>query len=321
MARSLEEIRADIAATEAEIARRKNMDESLSRDVPEYRAAQFDWIVDDDRSGLDNLMTRIRQAQAAKAQREAQQAQLAAQQEFQMKQLGEQQKFQAAENEKNRQVQREVRDYNKAVEDAKARNQAQQLLDLAAANYDSLKDDKTQQATARAKYEYALREASRVGLPNDLIDAHFQALKGTSTPKSEQQSGSGSKTTPDLNDSIAFANLKAKDTKNWTADDAKEYERLKGLDWGGHKIVSELENKYADYKKSVDAKAKAKAQWDAIVNAFKGLKKTDLLKATGGKEKWSGVLGGQNMSVSYEPTSGKFYLNDEKGRVTGYTIE
>lgn len=320
MARSLEEIRADIAATEAEIARRKNMDESLSRDVPEYRAAQFDWIVDDDRAGLDSFIGRVRQAQAAKAQREAQQAQLAAQQEFQMKQLGEQQKFQAAENEKNRQVQREVRDYNKAVEDAKARNQAQQLLDLAAANYDSLKNDKTQQATARAKYEYALREASRVGLPVELIDAHFQTLRGA--PKTEQPKASaGTGTTPSLDDSIAFSELKAKDTKNWTDDDVKEYKRLKGLDWGGHKIVSELDNKYAEYKKSADAKAQGKEKWNAIVNAFKGLKKTDLLKATGGKEKWSGVLGGQNMSVAYEPTAGKFYLLDEKGRVTGYTIE
>ena len=290
--RSLEEIRADIAATEAEIARRNNMDESLSRETPEYRAARFDYILDDDRSGMDAFIGRIRQAQAAKAQREAQQAQLAAQQEFQMKQLGEQQKFQAAENEKNRQVQREVRDYNKAVEDAKARNQAQQLLDLAAANYDSLKNDKTQQATARAKYEYALREAGRVGLPVELIDAHFQALKGA--PKAEQKVSTGN---------------------------VKEYERLKGLDWGGHKIVSELDNKYAEYKKSADAKASSKEKWSSVVNAFKKLSKTDLLKATGGKEKWSGVLGGQNMSVAYEPTAGKFYLLDEKGRVTGYTIE
>ena len=307
--RSLEEIRADIAATEAEIARRNNMDESLSRETPEYRAARFDYILDDDRSGMDAFIGRIRQAQAAKAQREAQQAQLAAQQEFQMKQLGEQQKFQAAENEKNRQVQR----------DAKARNQAQQLLDLAAANYDSLKNDKTQQATARAKYEYALREAGRVGLPVELIDAHFQALKGA--PKAEQKVSTGNGTTPSLDDSIAFSELKAKDTKNWTDDDVKEYERLKGLDWGGHKIVSELDNKYAEYKKSADAKASSKEKWSSVVNAFKKLSKTDLLKATGGKEKWSGVLGGQNMSVAYEPTAGKFYLLDEKGRVTGYTIE
>lgn len=257
MARSLEEIRAEIAATEAEIARRKNMDESLSRDVPEYRAAQFDWIVDDDRAGMDAFIGRIRQAQAAKAQREAQQAQLAAQQEFQMKQLAEQQKFQAAENEKNRQVQREVRDYNKAVEDAKARNQAQQLLDLAAANYDSLKNDKTQQATARAKYEYALREASRVGLPVELIDAHFQALKGApKTAQTETSANSDAPKTAKVKDYRQATELVGK--KYWQPEDYETAKNLVGLDFEGQFDVASLQNKIDEYKKSADS-AKAAA--------------------------------------------------------------
>lgn len=320
MARSLEEIRADIAATEAEIARRKNMDESLSRETPEYRAARFDYIVDDDRAGMDAFIGRIRQAQAAKAQREAQQAQLAAQQEFQMKQLGEQQKFQAAENEKNRQVQREVRDYNKAVEGAKARNQAQQLLDMAAANYDSLKNDNTQKAAARAKYEYALREAARVGLPNDLIDAHFQALRGApQQPHPASNGNAETKTTATIPDYRSAVDLVGK--KYWEPGDYEKAKALAVLDYGGQFEVSDLQNKIDEYKKSADAKAQGKEKWNAIVNAFKGLSKMDLLKATGGKEKWSGVLRGQNMSVAYEPTAGKFYLLDEKGKATGYTIE
>lgn len=250
MARSLEEIRADIAATEAEIARRKNMDESLSRETPEYRAARFDYIVDDDRVGMDAFIGRIRQAQAAKAQREAQQAQLAAQQEFQMKQLGEQQKFQAAENEKNRQVQREVRDYNKAVEGAKARNQVQQLLDMAAANYDSLKNDNTQKAAARAKYEYALREAARVGLPNDLIDAHFQALRGT--PQQPASTGNAeAKTAATIPDYRRAVDLVGK--KYWEPEDYEKAKALAVLDYGGQFEVSDLQNKIDAYKKSVES--------------------------------------------------------------------
>lgn len=271
MARSLEEIRADIAATEAEIARRKNMDESLSRDVPEYRAAQFDWIVDDDRAGLDAFIGRVRQAQAAKAQREAQQAQLAAQQEFQMRQLGEQQKFQAAENEKNRQVQREVRDYNKAVEDAKARNQAQQLLDMASANYDSLKNDNTQKAVARAKYEYALREASRVGLPNDLLDAHFQALRGAVAPTSAPTAQEADTKPASIKDYRQAGELANK--KYWQKDDFERAKELAGLDYGGEFDVANLQNKIDEYKKSADS---AKASADNAKKVAAGLKFKDV---------------------------------------------
>lgn len=257
MARSLEEIRADIAATEAEIARRKGMDESLSRETPEYRAARFDYIVDDDRTGLDALMSRIRQAQEAKLQREAADKQRLAQQAFQESMQTAQQKFTASENEKNRAVQREVRDYNMAVEGAKARNQAQQLLDMAAANYDSLKNDNTQKAAARAKYEYALREAARVGLPNNLIDAHFQALRGATTVQPESNGNTETKTAATIPDYRRAVDLVGK--KYWEPEDYEKAKALAVLDYGGQFEVSDLQNKIDAYNKSVES-GKASAE-------------------------------------------------------------
>lgn len=53
--RSLAEIDADIARTKARIAEQNS---PCSRNSPAYKAAQFDWIYNGDRSGLDSYAAR-----------------------------------------------------------------------------------------------------------------------------------------------------------------------------------------------------------------------------------------------------------------------
>jgi hypothetical protein len=66
MARSIQEIQNDIAATKAAIAERNALGGRLS---PEYRAARFDYVVDGDRAGLDAYAGRVAAARAAELQR------------------------------------------------------------------------------------------------------------------------------------------------------------------------------------------------------------------------------------------------------------
>lgn len=66
MARSIQEIQNDIAATKAAIAERNALGGRVS---PEYRAARFDYVVDGDRAGLDAYAGRVAAARAAELQR------------------------------------------------------------------------------------------------------------------------------------------------------------------------------------------------------------------------------------------------------------
>ena len=66
MARSIQEIQNEIAATKAAIAERNALGGRVS---PEYRAARFDYVVDGDRAGLDAYAGRVAAARAAELQR------------------------------------------------------------------------------------------------------------------------------------------------------------------------------------------------------------------------------------------------------------
>lgn len=71
--RSLQEIDADIAAVQARMAeRQKSVEEGMpQKDSPEYRAARFDYIVEGNRSGLDNYQNALNAAVQNKLTRES----------------------------------------------------------------------------------------------------------------------------------------------------------------------------------------------------------------------------------------------------------
>lgn len=258
--RSLSEIDADIARVEQLIAER-DADPSQSVYTPNYDAAIFDYAMSGDRSGIDALMTRVRQAKEAQLQREAAEKQRQAQQAFQESMQKAQQEFTSAENEKNRAVQREVRDTNTAVENAKRRNTAMRNLSEAYAAYNKMGQLDPERGKALAYLNYSIREAQDAGLPDEFVQTY--RVGGVETPKPKM-------------DEKAFGEWKAKlGTKFTSKDDLdawiKDAENFKGQydETAFAKTVDES-NKYIK-----DAAAVEKA-WADKKNFFESLTQAEV---------------------------------------------
>ena len=288
--RSLSEINADIARVEQLIAER-DADPSQSVYTPNYDAAVFDYAMGGDRTGLDALMSRIRQAKEAKLQREAAEKQRLSQQAFQESMQKAQQEFTSAENDKNRAVQREVRDTNTAIENAKRRNIAMRNLSEAYATYNKMGQLDPEKGKALAYLNYSIREAQDAGLPDEYVQTY--RVGGVEAPK------------PDVSEE-AFGNWKAKlgtPFKTQAELDAwiKDAENYKG------QYDETAFSKTVDDSKAAIKKAnEIAAAWKKKKSVFQNANVDDILKQLGSNESGDVIVDGVSLPVKND--NGKLYL-------------
>lgn len=146
MARSIEEIDADIAAVQQQMSMRNALG---------YKTARAKAILDHDTSGLERIYSLMNQAEQNKLQREAQQA-------FQTSEREATQKFQAEQNDLNRGLQ--ALQYASSKEEAKAK--AMQMLQDAFTQRKNLPVMSTDKdiAMADAALKFAIAHAKNQGL-------------------------------------------------------------------------------------------------------------------------------------------------------------
>lgn len=295
--RSLSEINADIARVEQLIAER-DADPSQSVYTPNYDAAVFDYAMSGDRSGLDALMSRVRQAKEAQLQREAAEKQRLAQQEFQESLQKAQQEFTSAENEKNRAVQKEVRDTNTAVENAKRRNMAMRNLSEAYAAYNKMGQLDPEKGKALAYLNYSIREAQDAGLPDEYVQTY--RVGGVEAPKPKM-------------DEKAFGEWKAKlgttfktqaDLDAWVKD-ARNFE--------GQYDETAFSKTVDESKKAIGKANAAKKDLEKKKLVFDNANPDEIVSLLGGKESGDVLIDGVSLPVKF--SNGKLYLMNGKTAV------
>lgn len=292
--RSLSEINADIARVEQLIAER-DADPSQSVYTPNYDAAIFDYAMSGDRSGIDALMTRVRQAKEAQLQREAAEKQRQSQQAFQEGLQKAQQEFTSAENEKNRAVQREVRNTNTAVENAKRRNMAMRNLSEAYAAYNKMGQLDPERGKALAYLNYSIREAQDAGLPDEYVQTY--RVDGVEAPKPKM-------------DEKAFGEWKAKlgttfksqaDLDAWVKD-AKNFE--------GQYDETAFSKTVDDSKAAIKKADDASKTWEKKKRVFMKANVNDIFNQLGDKESGDVIIDGVSLPVKYH--NGSVSLMDGK---------
>lgn len=164
--RSIEEIDAELAEVDRQIA---------MRDALGYKMARTRAILDHDTSGLDRVYAALNQAEQNRIAREAQQAfaikQMEAQQAFQSGEADKTRAFQGEQNELNRALQRKQKQENMVIEQAKLVKALQDRY----AEWDDIRGQvgisDAKKTSARTAVELARKQALELGVPEKDIEA------------------------------------------------------------------------------------------------------------------------------------------------------
>lgn len=165
--RSIEEIDAELAEVDRQIAMRNALG---------YKMARTRAILDHDTSGLDRVYAALNQAEQNRIAREAQQA-------FQTAEREATQKFQGEQNELNRALQRKQKQENMVIEQAKLLKALQDRY----AEWDDIRGQvgisDAKKTAARTAVELARKQALELGVPEKDIEAwKIPTTTGNVTP-------------------------------------------------------------------------------------------------------------------------------------------
>lgn len=165
--RSIEEIDAELAEVDRQIA---------MRDALGYKMARTKAILDHDTSGLDRVYAALNQAEQNRIAREAQQA-------FQTSEREATQKFQAGQNDLNRALQKEQMRKNLAIEQANLLKQLQDRYAEWKGIKDLVGESESNKTAARTAVELARKKALESGVDEKDIEAwKIPSLAGNATP-------------------------------------------------------------------------------------------------------------------------------------------
>ena len=263
--RSIEEIDAELAEVDRQIA---------MRDALGYKMARTKAILDHDTSGLDRVYAALNQAEQNRIAREAQQAfatqQMEAQQAFQAGEAEKTRAFQGEQNDLNRALQRKQKQENMVIEQAKLLKALQDRY----AEWDDIRDQvgisDAKKTAARTAVELARKQALELGVPEKDIEAwKIPSPAGTATPDGNETPAE------DLSKqwTVAYNNAKNDLLKlGKTANDPSEvdaYMKERIAKFGNDASITKEFNELV--KLSDEAKAKIKERNDrkALVAALK----------------------------------------------------
>lgn len=260
MARSIEEIQADITRVKAEMALRDKYERGFNQ--PQTKVGWGSYIVNGDRGLLDAYQNRENQWKNMQEQQAYQAKQNALARKFQMEQAERARDFQASEADINREFNREQNELNRDLQE--------RLADKSRAN---ASEDKTD--AARLKYQQLLierEEIKRKGGDTRLVDAELEHIKnkyGFESPETKpfdpkntieyklaKYSRISDKNTLDeiqeAMDTLAeydtpeaikrYAELEEVFDKRAKYEEGKEYRKLQIKNWNGTELSSWLIN-------------------------------------------------------------------------------
>lgn len=295
--RSIEEIDADLAEVDRQIAMRNALG---------YKMARTKAILDHDTSGLDRVYAALNAAEQNRIAREAQQ-------QFQTAEREATQKFQAEQNDLNRALQKKQKQENLVIEQAK-------LLKALQDRYAEWEDvqgqvgiSEAKKTSARTAVELARKQALELGVPEKDIEAwKIPSSSGNATPDGNE--------TPETDLSkqwtVAYNNAKNEIPKLKTVNEVDSY--MNGLtdkfgnDASITKEINELVKLADGVKKDLKKKAEVAARVKGMKTAAK--KQRDAGMKALAREVY-GML--QNKQPIYIPGYDKYPVTAEETQVDG----
>lgn len=252
--RSIEEIDAELAEVDRQIA---------MRDALGYKMARTKAILDHDTSGLDRVYAALNAAEQNRIAREAQQ-------EFQASESEKTRAFQGEQNELNRALQRKQKQENLVIEQAKLLKALQDRY----AEWDDIRDQvgisDAKKTAARTAVELARKQALELGVPEKDIESwKITAPAGTVTPAGNETPAEdlSKQWTVDYNNAKNEIPKLGKTAK--TPAEVKAY--MKGLTdkYGNDASITKELNELVKLAEDAEAKIKGRNDRAALVKALK----------------------------------------------------
>ena len=309
MSRTIEEIDAELAEVDRQIAMRNALG---------YKMARTRAILDHDTSGLDRVYAALNAAEQNRIAREAQQAfatkQMEAQQAFQTSEREATQKFQGEQNDLNRALQKKQKQENLVIEQAK-------LLKALQDRYAEWEDVQGQvgisdakKTSARTAVELARKQALELGVP----EKDIEAWKIPTPAGNAEPAGNAAPQSEDLSKqwTVAYNNAKNDIPKLKTAKEVDSY--MKGLTdkFGNDASITKELNELVKLAESVKKDRKEKAEVAARV---KGMKTAAKKQRDAGMKALAREVYGmlQNKQPIYIPGYDKYPVTAEETLVDG----
>lgn len=283
--RSIEEIDAELAEVDRQIAMRNALG---------YKMARTKAILDHDTSGLDRVYAALNAAEQNRIAREAQQA-------FQTSEREATQKFQAEQNDLNRALQKKQKQENLVIEQAKLLKALQDRY----AEWDDIRGQvgvsEAKKTSARTAVELARKQALELGVPEKDIEAwKIPTPAGNTTPAGDDkpETDLSKQWTVDYNNAKNEIPKLGKTAK--TPAEVDSYMKALADKYGNDASITKELNELV--KLADDAKGKIKGRNDraALVKALKKAIKDNKLgyTAVAGKKTHNLTVNNKNYPIS-----------------------